>query len=170
MRFYVALRLNVEMFCCRKVIRAYQDSWDNRCRLLFCCMGNSDRNRVSSARDKESRVKEDKTKISERSFLLNQLRGLFSRGKHLKGSCENAEFISPSRISIPAVKENCLCRRKDCSFAFSTKRAFTLRSQRNKTLIVSIWNFVESSIRSMYFFNIRLCERLVLHNRMCHRK
>lgn len=33
---------------CRKVIRAYQDSWDNRCRLLFCCMGNSDRNRVSS--------------------------------------------------------------------------------------------------------------------------
>lgn len=33
---------------CRKVIRAYQDSWDNRCRLLFCCMGNSDRNRVSN--------------------------------------------------------------------------------------------------------------------------
>ncbi|XP_043281706.1 diacylglycerol lipase-alpha isoform X2 [Venturia canescens] len=31
----------------RKVIRAYQDSWDNRCRLLFCCMGNSDRNRNS---------------------------------------------------------------------------------------------------------------------------
>jgi len=33
--------------CCRKVIRAYQDSWDHRCRLLFCCMRNSDRNRVS---------------------------------------------------------------------------------------------------------------------------
>ncbi|XP_011260986.1 sn1-specific diacylglycerol lipase alpha isoform X6 [Camponotus floridanus] len=33
----------------RKVIRAYQDSWDNRCRLLFCCMGNSDRNRNSFA-------------------------------------------------------------------------------------------------------------------------
>ncbi|KAK0167112.1 hypothetical protein PV327_004554 [Microctonus hyperodae] len=31
----------------RKVIRAYQDSWDNRCRLLFCCIGNSDRNRNS---------------------------------------------------------------------------------------------------------------------------
>ncbi|XP_034190857.1 inactivation no afterpotential E isoform X4 [Osmia lignaria lignaria] len=31
----------------RKVIRAYQDSWDNRCRLLFCCMGNSDRSRNS---------------------------------------------------------------------------------------------------------------------------
>ncbi|XP_057331240.1 diacylglycerol lipase-alpha isoform X1 [Microplitis mediator] len=31
----------------RKVIRAYQDSWDNRCRLLFCCMGNSDRNQNS---------------------------------------------------------------------------------------------------------------------------
>jgi hypothetical protein len=34
--------------CCRKVIRAYQDSWDHRCRLLFCCMRNSDRNRVST--------------------------------------------------------------------------------------------------------------------------
>ena len=34
--------------CCRKVIRAYQDSWDQRCRLLFCCMRNSDRNRVST--------------------------------------------------------------------------------------------------------------------------
>jgi hypothetical protein len=31
----------------RKVIRAYQDSWDNRCRILFCCIGKSDRNRVS---------------------------------------------------------------------------------------------------------------------------
>ncbi|XP_069685580.1 diacylglycerol lipase-alpha isoform X2 [Periplaneta americana] len=31
----------------RKVIRAYQDSWDHRCRLLFCCMRNSDRNRNS---------------------------------------------------------------------------------------------------------------------------
>lgn len=26
----------------RKVLRAYQDSWDHRCRLLFCCMGKSD--------------------------------------------------------------------------------------------------------------------------------
>lgn len=39
------------VLCCRKVIRAYQDSWDNRCRLLFCCMGNSDRSRVSSAKN-----------------------------------------------------------------------------------------------------------------------
>lgn len=31
----------------RKVIRAYQDSWDHRCRLLFCCMGTSERNRNS---------------------------------------------------------------------------------------------------------------------------
>jgi sn1-specific diacylglycerol lipase len=31
----------------RKVIRAYQDSWDHRCRLLFCCMGSSDRSRNS---------------------------------------------------------------------------------------------------------------------------
>ncbi|XP_021926065.1 sn1-specific diacylglycerol lipase alpha isoform X2 [Zootermopsis nevadensis] len=31
----------------RKVIRAYQDSWDHRCRILFCCMRNSDRNRNS---------------------------------------------------------------------------------------------------------------------------
>ena len=31
----------------RKVLRAYQDSWDNRCRILFCCIGKSDRNRVS---------------------------------------------------------------------------------------------------------------------------
>lgn len=34
---------------CRKVIRAYQDSWDHRCRLLFCCMGSSERNRNSFA-------------------------------------------------------------------------------------------------------------------------
>ncbi|XP_067000117.1 diacylglycerol lipase-alpha [Anabrus simplex] len=33
----------------RKVIRAYQDSWNHRCKLLFCCMGNSDRNRNSFA-------------------------------------------------------------------------------------------------------------------------
>ncbi|XP_037938608.1 diacylglycerol lipase-alpha isoform X2 [Teleopsis dalmanni] len=31
----------------RKVMRAYQDSWDHRCRLLFCCMGSSERNRNS---------------------------------------------------------------------------------------------------------------------------
>lgn len=33
----------------RKVIRAYQDSWDHRCRLLFCCMGTSEHNRNSFA-------------------------------------------------------------------------------------------------------------------------
>ncbi|XP_063219967.1 diacylglycerol lipase-alpha isoform X2 [Bacillus rossius redtenbacheri] len=33
----------------RKVIRAYQDSWDHRCRLLFCCIRNTDRNRNSFA-------------------------------------------------------------------------------------------------------------------------
>ncbi|XP_039297973.1 diacylglycerol lipase-alpha [Nilaparvata lugens] len=33
----------------RKVLRAYQDSWDHRCRLLFCCMRNSDRNKNSFA-------------------------------------------------------------------------------------------------------------------------
>lgn len=31
------------------MIRAYQDSWDHRCRLLFCCMGSSERNRNSFA-------------------------------------------------------------------------------------------------------------------------
>ncbi|XP_036318147.1 uncharacterized protein LOC118733064 isoform X2 [Rhagoletis pomonella] len=31
----------------RKVMRAYQDSWDHRCRLLFCCMRSTDRNRNS---------------------------------------------------------------------------------------------------------------------------
>ncbi|XP_077289187.1 diacylglycerol lipase-alpha-like [Arctopsyche grandis] len=31
----------------RKVLRAYQDSWDHRCRILFCCMRPSDRNRSS---------------------------------------------------------------------------------------------------------------------------
>ncbi|XP_023315106.1 sn1-specific diacylglycerol lipase alpha isoform X2 [Trichogramma pretiosum] len=31
----------------RKVIRAYQDSWNNRCRMFFCCIGKSDRNRNS---------------------------------------------------------------------------------------------------------------------------
>lgn len=33
----------------RKVIRAYQDSWDHRCRLLFCCMSSSEHNRNSFA-------------------------------------------------------------------------------------------------------------------------
>ncbi|CAG9802490.1 unnamed protein product [Chironomus riparius] len=31
----------------RKVMRAYQDSWNQRCRILFCCMGSSDRSRNS---------------------------------------------------------------------------------------------------------------------------
>uniref|UniRef100_A0A0A9W875 Diacylglycerol lipase-alpha n=1 Tax=Lygus hesperus TaxID=30085 RepID=A0A0A9W875_LYGHE len=31
----------------RKVLRAYQDSWDHRCRLLFCCIRNSDRTKNS---------------------------------------------------------------------------------------------------------------------------
>lgn len=31
----------------RKVMRAYQDSWNQRCKLLFCCMGSSDRSRNS---------------------------------------------------------------------------------------------------------------------------
>ncbi|XP_054279844.1 diacylglycerol lipase-alpha isoform X2 [Macrosteles quadrilineatus] len=33
----------------RKVLRAYQDSWDHRCRLLFCCIRNTDRNKNSFA-------------------------------------------------------------------------------------------------------------------------
>ncbi|XP_018570256.1 sn1-specific diacylglycerol lipase alpha isoform X2 [Anoplophora glabripennis] len=33
----------------RKVLRAYQDSWHNRCRFLFCCSTASDRNRNSFA-------------------------------------------------------------------------------------------------------------------------
>ena len=33
----------------RKVIRAYEDSWNHRCRLLFCCMGSNERNRNSFA-------------------------------------------------------------------------------------------------------------------------
>lgn len=35
------------MSCFRKVLRAYQDSWHNRCRFLFCCSAASDRNRNS---------------------------------------------------------------------------------------------------------------------------
>ncbi|KAK6645186.1 hypothetical protein RUM43_001462 [Polyplax serrata] len=31
----------------RKVLRAYQNSWDQRCRLLFCCMRHSDRSQNS---------------------------------------------------------------------------------------------------------------------------
>ncbi|XP_049824553.1 diacylglycerol lipase-alpha isoform X3 [Aethina tumida] len=31
----------------RKVLRAYEDSWHNRCRFLFCCSSGSDRNRNS---------------------------------------------------------------------------------------------------------------------------
>uniref|UniRef100_A0A1B6DW35 Diacylglycerol lipase-alpha n=1 Tax=Clastoptera arizonana TaxID=38151 RepID=A0A1B6DW35_9HEMI len=31
----------------RKVLRAYQNSWDHRCRLLFCCIQHSDRNKNS---------------------------------------------------------------------------------------------------------------------------
>jgi sn1-specific diacylglycerol lipase len=33
----------------RKVLRAYQDSWQQRCRFLFCCSSTSDRNRNSFA-------------------------------------------------------------------------------------------------------------------------
>lgn len=33
----------------RKAVREYQDSWNKRCRLLFCCMGTNDRNRNSFA-------------------------------------------------------------------------------------------------------------------------
>ncbi|KAJ8985199.1 hypothetical protein NQ317_018228 [Molorchus minor] len=33
----------------RKVIRAYQDSWHNRCRFLFCCSTANDRNQNSFA-------------------------------------------------------------------------------------------------------------------------
>lgn len=33
----------------RKVLRAYQDRWQQRCRFLFCCMRPSDRNRNSFA-------------------------------------------------------------------------------------------------------------------------
>ncbi|XP_037087617.1 diacylglycerol lipase-alpha-like, partial [Pollicipes pollicipes] len=33
----------------RKVLRAYRDSWDSRCRMLFCCMDRSDRNQNSFA-------------------------------------------------------------------------------------------------------------------------
>ncbi|KAJ8917361.1 hypothetical protein NQ315_002383 [Exocentrus adspersus] len=33
----------------RKVLRAYQDSWHNRCRFLFCCSTANDRNRNSFA-------------------------------------------------------------------------------------------------------------------------
>lgn len=33
----------------RKVIRAYEDSWNHRCRLLFCCMGSTEQNRNSFA-------------------------------------------------------------------------------------------------------------------------
>ncbi|KAB7505588.1 Sn1-specific diacylglycerol lipase alpha, partial [Armadillidium nasatum] len=31
----------------RKVLRAYQDSWDHRCRVLFCCIGEKNRNSSS---------------------------------------------------------------------------------------------------------------------------
>lgn len=31
----------------RKVMRAYQDSWNQRCKFLFCCMSSSDRSRNS---------------------------------------------------------------------------------------------------------------------------
>ncbi|XP_050302492.1 diacylglycerol lipase-alpha isoform X2 [Anthonomus grandis grandis] len=33
----------------RKVLRAYQDSWQNRCQFIFCCSAPSDRNRNSFA-------------------------------------------------------------------------------------------------------------------------
>ncbi|KAL3270811.1 hypothetical protein HHI36_021333 [Cryptolaemus montrouzieri] len=33
----------------RKVLRAYQDSWQQRCKFLFCCYSGSDRNRNSFA-------------------------------------------------------------------------------------------------------------------------
>lgn len=33
----------------RKVLRAYQDSWQNRCRFLFCCSSANESNRNSFA-------------------------------------------------------------------------------------------------------------------------
>lgn len=41
------LLYNLTLYLHRKVIRAYQDSWDHRCRLLFCCMGSSEQARNS---------------------------------------------------------------------------------------------------------------------------
>ena len=32
----------------RKAVLGYQDSWNRRCQMLFCCLGNSDRNQVSA--------------------------------------------------------------------------------------------------------------------------
>lgn len=31
----------------RKAVLGYQDSWNRRCQMLFCCLGNSDRNQVN---------------------------------------------------------------------------------------------------------------------------
>lgn len=45
----VSLTLSFSLSRYRKVIRAYQDSWDHRCRLLFCCMSSSEHNRNSFA-------------------------------------------------------------------------------------------------------------------------
>lgn len=46
-RKYVPIHTFTYVLFYRKVMRAYQDSWDHRCRLLFCCMGGADRNRNS---------------------------------------------------------------------------------------------------------------------------
>ncbi|XP_074594649.1 inactivation no afterpotential E isoform X2 [Brevipalpus obovatus] len=42
---------NVSSFCShfkRKAMRQYQDSWNRRCELLFCCIANSDRHQQNS--------------------------------------------------------------------------------------------------------------------------
>jgi hypothetical protein len=39
----------------RKVLRAYENSWNNRCRLLFCCIHNSESSRVSKKEKSSNR-------------------------------------------------------------------------------------------------------------------
>lgn len=46
---FIPLVVNLNNFFSRKVLRAYQDSWHNRCRFLFCCSSASDRNSNSFA-------------------------------------------------------------------------------------------------------------------------
>lgn len=43
------MRFSTYSLLYRKVLRAYQDSWHNRCRFLFCCSSANDRNRNSFA-------------------------------------------------------------------------------------------------------------------------
>lgn len=66
----------------RVAVREYQDSWDRRCRMLFCCVGASDRQQVCAPTVRPS-------------FSLNFLHFFLQRthSQRLQNFCRNSSGI-----------------------------------------------------------------------------